>query len=416
MRKQKDVDRLTAEKKTQNRGSDIVLDVNSILDQLMGPGGFDGSSADEEIEKMEPVKPKSSQSRSPNLNQQTSPSRTKIDEELPIYSLRSNRSKAAAKAVEASFGNKDREEVGRFDKKPPISPRNQPMNSAEEETSSKTNSVVKRRQSSEIKPRPLSPKQQAPPEFSVSREEEKQMKTRGLVSQTHRRKDEGLTNGHVKEEEKRGSDDEEDFRMRVRSNAVNKYDRLKVHALKDIKQEMLEEEKQQVKVRETPRGDTVTSSRRKSRPTSNLESPIGRSGSFSRRQRIAGDKALGMFYHSRHSQFDLDTLEESEKNLRGSSLERSGSFSDPRSPTSQSRDSRSFSPRDHDGSFSPIPQSPLVSTGLNFEVGSGDRNEKSREGVTGKKEGGGVRPVSPRVTVQNEEDEPEVSGVCKQVM
>ena len=415
LRKPNSNDRLSVEKKTKNRDSDIVLDVNSILDQLMGSGGFDGSSDDEEIKLKEPVK--SSPSRSPKSNkEQTSPSRTKIDEELPVYSLRSNRSRAATKAVEASLGNKEREEVSRFDKKPPVSPQRQPTKSVREDSSSKTSSVVNRRQSPEVKP--LSPKQQAPPEFNVSLEEEKQLKSRGLVSQTHRRKEEGLTNGHLKEK-RESIDDEEDFRMRVRSNAVNKYDRLKVHALKDIQQEILEEEKQQTKVKETPREDTVPSSRRKNRPASNtgLEPSIGRSGSFSRRQRMSGDKALGMFYHSRHSQFiDLDTLDESEKNLRGSSLERSGSFNDPRSPTSRSRDLRSYSPRDHDGressSFSPIPQSPLVSKS-HFEVENGARNEMSGEGVMGRKEEGGVRPLSPRITVQKEEDEPEVSELYK---
>lgn len=317
----------------KNRESNFALDVNSIMDQLMGSEGLDDLSDDEERIKKQ-SQSNSSPSRSPNIisNKQKSSPSPKISEELPKYSLRSSKSKPAKK----NSTSLEQEELN--EKKPPLSPWKQPI---EDVHHSKTNSIVKNRQSSEMKHSPHFSKLQ---NINVSHEEEDQLKTKGMVSQNHRGRKEALSNGHLTEH------DNDDFRIRARSNAINKYDRLKVHARDGIKKDMLEEERSQ----EAPR--------KKNRPTSTnvVDSSVSRSGSFNRRQQMSGDKALGMFYHSRHSQLiDLETLDESEKLLRGSSLERSGSFNDPRSPTSRSRDSKSFSP---------IPQSPLISQNQTFEA------------------------------------------------
>ena len=82
-----------------------------------------------------------------------------------------------------------------------------------------------------------------------------------------------------------------------------------------------------------------------------------RTGSLSRK-RMSGEQALGIFYHSRRSQFlDAADLEDAERRVgeRGSSTDRSDT-SGPLSP--RSRDSRSFSPK---------PMSPLISKGMNFD-------------------------------------------------
>ncbi len=64
---------------------------------------------------------------------------------------------------------------------------------------------------------------------------------------------------------------------------------------------------------------------------------------------------------SRHSQFlDLEALDEGDR----LNLERSGSYSGRRSPSQRS----ARSSKDRESSFSPNPQSPLVSKAYSFDV------------------------------------------------
>ncbi len=335
-----------------NRDSDIVLDVDSLLDQLMG-GDVDSLDEEETNDKkaLKPTatqqsprikesvtstpatKPKISDNEPVGKNTTTqspkrSPSHTNFGEELPIYSLRSRRS---VNRMEGEIKNDS--EVS------PKSPRKiLPLTM---DTSPKSITT---------KPEPVARPSPLRSEFKVSTEEEEQMNVRGLASRSRRSVlQNGQQNGHVdNEDEDKG--DEIPHRMRARSTVISSgsgsKDRLKVRAFKDFTED-IEEQQNTAKVKE---------SRRKTRPSSAAvgETSIGRSGSFKRRQQMDGDKALGLFYHSRHSQSqfnDLDPLDETERNAsRGSSME-----SDPRSPTPlRPRDSHSFSP-------SPLPQSPLIS-------------------------------------------------------
>ena len=344
--------------KKGNRGSGIVLDVNSILDQLMG-GDFDDLDEDlppvsqkKEKETVKPkpqspsklsplltrsAKPPVSPEKTPNtppqvkpkasvvedppktaittaITPKTSPSHSAFGEELPKFNLRTRRSRQK----EEEAPKKDTEKtVSGYDKKF-ISKSSSSILESSPKTSPKPSPSVSKRETTETKPRPPSPKQ----EYKISAEEQEQLNMRGVVSQS-RRKDSMLINGFPEEEDDKF--DDKPYRMRARSTAVSgTRDRLKVQAYQEFSQdvEKMEREKLQAKTR------------RKNRPASAMpgEVSIGRSGSFKRRQQMDGDRALGLFYHNRHSQLmDHDTLDEAERHLsRGPSLEYSDS--DPRSP------------------------------------------------------------------------------------
>ena len=138
--------------------------------------------------------------------------------------------------------------------------------------------------------------------------------------------------------------EEPSYRMRVRSNAFLK----DAHPRKGLsikRDDPIEEDTGKSK-------DLAKDSKRKGRPGSmQSEEGLQRSGSWTRRKQMSGDKALGMFYHNRRSQIiDGELLEEAEKRLqeRRSSTEASNPLSPPAhtvtSPTLRPRDSRSFSP------------------------------------------------------------------------
>ncbi len=372
-----------------NRDSDIILDVGSLLDELMG-GDVESSEeeatndkktikpmstpkspraikesvsspvikpkiSDDKVSKNTDDKPASKISDDKPASKNTttttapspkrSPSHTNFGEELPVYSLRSRRS---VNRMEGGIKN-DSENSTSPIVASPKSPRKEISPKTTSDVSSKTTTT---KTESVVKPPPLRS------EYKVSTEEEEQLNMRGQVSRSRRSV---LHNGHHADNDEGDKDkvDEIPHRMRARSTVISSSgtkDRLKVRAFQDFTQDM-EEQQSTTKPRE---------SRRKARPSSAAvgETSIGRSGSFKRRQQMDGDKALGLFYHSRHSQSqfnDLDTLDESERHLerhssRGSSIE-----SDPRSPTLRPRDSHSFSP-------SPLPQSPLISKQQTFDL------------------------------------------------
>ncbi len=348
-----------------------MLDVNSILDQLMG---------EEEPEEREKEAPKKKETKptptspprqkesvsSPSIKKNSflddepssvkttptpkgSPSHAKFGEELPIYNLRSRR--------KLEGGTKNESEESK-----PSRPLTVVTTPPAKPTAIKNDIVDK----------PPPPKSA----YKISTDEKEGLNMSGTRG---RQRESILSNGL--DDEYKEDINTPPSRMRTRSTVISSHgsrDRLKARAFQDFNLDP-EEEKQ-----------LVMKGRRKPRPSSTAmgDTSIGRSGSFKRRQQMDGDKALGLFYHNRHSQSqfnDLDPLDESHLSPRGSSVE-----SDLRSPTLRSRESP-FSPRE--SSFSPIPQSPLVSKQTPFEL---DQKKVASH-------------LSPNSVEKDEENEPEVS-------
>lgn len=160
-------------------------------------------------------------------------------------------------------------------------------------------------------------------------------------------------------------EDETEFRMRGRSNAID------VHSSHNYRTAA---QKSRDEAKESPLPETKEE-KEEPAPAKKKElhhmSSLGVddatshrvSDSWKNKRHLSGDQALGIFYHNRRSQmFDTGDLDEAERGLmedkRGSSLERSDS-SGPHSPTTlRARDSCSFSP---------IPSSPLVSKRCSFD-------------------------------------------------
>lgn len=270
-----------------NRGSSIVLDVDSILDQLMGSGEFDEDiGSDHEVKSFQ---------RKPSPKQDSS-----IGQLATPPKGRNRGSRVMETTVESKSMLIDKETPPILKKTPPT-----PQSSVDQfkslpgEQRSNLSSYQRNKHSSDL---------------STSK------------SPSFGRK-EPLTNGQIGADE----DSMDSFRMRTRSNALTKTDRSTPFKSKQ---------------------DSITETAGEAE--NKREVNLKRSGSYSRRAQMSGDKALGIFYHNRRSQFiDHDVLDEAEKKLEASDS------SSPLSPPSRnSRDVRGFSP---------IPQSPLASKGLSTE-------------------------------------------------
>ena len=134
---------------------------------------------------------------------------------------------------------------------------------------------------------------------------------------------------------------------------------------------------------------------------------VKRSGSFNQRRQMSGDKALGIFYHNRRSQMlDHENAEEGER----SSLERSGSLSNPQSPVASRAATRGL--RDAGEGGASMPMSPLLSSSSSSSfLGDGMRSvrkteqaERSESAVSLSSTASGSTPLSPRITVEKEEN------------
>ena len=243
-------------------------------------------------------------------------------------------------------------------------------------------------------------KMQSPTNSSTATAEEKP-RTRSPLLQTVNKVESNRnlkteTQSRISERNLKNTEDEEEpFRMRGRSNAIDvkdspslrsKAQRISQQARTDSlatttsarakpetqsKAEREDEERPLAKSPVPPAEETASQRDRKKdlrRSTSIQAEEVGlprSSGSWSRHKHLSGDKALGIFYRNRRSQmFDVGECDEAERRFLdsrsgSSSLERSGSLSAPRSPTAlRPRDSRSFSP---------IPSSPLVSKSMPLE-------------------------------------------------
>jgi hypothetical protein len=146
------------------------------------------------------------------------------------------------------------------------------------------------------------------------------------------------------------------------------------------------------------------------RPKSGSSSKdVKRSGSFNLRRQMSGDKALGIFYHNRRSQMaDHDNSDESDK----SSLERSGSFSNPQSPVAARAAKAVRDSGDFNQGAGNIPMSPLLSSSSSSDfLGELPRyTRKAEKTETAGSSAGAAIPLSPRITVSEEDHE--VSGFC----
>ena len=326
--------------------SKIVVDTDSILDLLMSEG-FSNNVGEESDDERLTMKPPPLRKNSPvdtsRFESKAAPTKTSAVETSPSK----------------RFGVSEVQIRNRTQQSP-------------------TNSGVS---AAEDKPRTKSPLLQTTVESNRNQKTE----TRSRVSERNFR--------NVKEEEE--AEEEEPFRMRGRSNAIDMRDSTSLrHKAKEISQRARtdsltgtkarpevqprakkeeEEEKPLVAKSPVPPAEDAASQRERKkdlRRSSSIQAEeimLPRSsGSWSRHKHLSGDKALGIFYHSRRSQLlDVGDLDEAERRYMDSrsasnSLERSGSLSAPRSPTAQrSRDSRSFSP---------IPSSPLVSKAMPLEL------------------------------------------------
>ncbi len=134
------------------------------------------------------------------------------------------------------------------------------------------------------------------------------------------------------------------------------------------------------------------------------ETKVKRSGSFKQRNKMSGDRALGIFYgNKRRSQIsDHDVLEDYDKNYGdnggNSSLESSGSLSTPQSPVAKRTPSNLRLGQDSStqGAIHTVPLSPLLSSSSSGSETRREAMKKSTESGGGR---GGTIPLSPRIVV-----------------
>ena len=243
--------------KGNNRDSEIVLDVNSILDQLMDDGFDEGppklrgkpkSPTPKTPTRVEEKSTKPSRrdevkspiKKTPDVKNEIkkSPLHSKFGEELPIYNIRGRRSRNNDSISEASSL--------------PTSPWKQTT----------PTSVTK-----DDEPKSA---------YKISIEEEEQMNLIGNASKS-RRRESVLSNGHGDEESDRFDGSPKHVTSKT---ATGGRDRLKARAFQEFNQDSAEDK---MNKRKTVSGDGPLA----------RSASIGRSGSFKNRQQMDGDKALG---------------------------------------------------------------------------------------------------------------------------
>ena len=352
-KKGKDNDRLSGETKDK-RGSSIVLDVNSILDELVTAG----DDALELPEKSSTRSSKTSSSRlgterksaprstpSPILRVESAdPPQPKRGNALETTVIRSSRlirsgtdekskgplSKTTTSTTGSSVSTSSSYTT---DKRPPVSPARSPARVRGSESTGTANTVSSPVEEKSMQSSPRSPDLK---EAEIKDGQKSSSSSRRIYSS---RTSKGLQNENEEQEESSS------YRSRTRSNAISKADAQQYSPKVSAKNEKIEEE-------EPPSSPRLRDkSKRRSHIDSVVEMRSQRTSSWSRMRQLVNSKQLGMFYHDRRSQaFDHDSQDEDWRvnSDRGSSLERSdSSASAPRSPTvvsPRSRESRGLSP------------------------------------------------------------------------
>ena len=349
-KKGKDNDKLSGETKDK-RGSSIVLDVNSILDELVTAGadlelpetsstrssktssrfGTERKSAPRstpspilKVESADPPQPKRGNALETTVTRSSRLIRSGTDERNKDLSKTTTSTTGSSVSTSSSYTT---------DKRPPVSPARSPARVRGSESTSTANTVSSPVEEKSMQSSPRSPDLK---EAETKDGQKSSSSSRRIYSS---RTSKALQNENEEEEE--GSS----YRSRTRSNAISKADAQQYSPKVSAKNEKIEEEEPPLSPRLRDK------SKRRSHIDSIVETRSQRSPSWSRMRQLVNSKQLGMFYHDRRSQaFDHDSQDEDWRvsSDRGSSLERSdSSASAPRSPTvmsPRSRDSRGVSP------------------------------------------------------------------------
>ena len=371
-KKDKENGRLSVDRKEANRvSSGIVLDVDSILDELLGDGDSEPetSSLNVHSDRKSALRNSPSPSLRVELADPPKPKKgnaleTTVTRRSMLVSTNEN-SKDTGKTTTTTTASTSTSGYT-SDRKPPISP-SKKMSSPGRLRSLDSPSTTKSASS------PVEEKESArPPSRSPDLRED--------VKETLKSSPKRVPNGTFRVADDLGGDDDHTSnRSRARSNAIAKTDSQRYSAnLKVSSKDQKADEEQPTSPRLRDK------SKRRTRADSIDEGRPQRSGSWSRMRHLVNSKALGMFYHNRRSQvIDHENLDDAEARVsgdRGSSLERSdSSTSTPHSPTvlsPRSRDSRSFSPN---------VVSPLASKQQNFDEAHAslvEKKEKEESGST----------------------------------
>ena len=402
-------------KKDNKRASSIVLDVNSILDELVG-GDDDGKSNRLSAEQKSPVRTPSPilhveraipKRRTPSplsMRSETSapaeqPKKSRALETTVTRSSRlvrnglddSRTSPGSSTSSTTTTSTYTSSQVS--DKRPPIAPTKKmssPGRLRGPESTSSRNTVTSPTGEKSVAPRTQSPD---------LKEDEKELLNKQSSSLKSRKV---YPNGTTRVS--RSELDEEEipsyYRSRTRSNAISKSD-TQQYSPKINRESQLNEEEP------PPSPRLREKSKRRSHIDSIAEMRPERSGSWNRMRQLVNSKALGMFYHNRRSQaLDHESVEDGDS--RGSSVERSdSSTSTPHSPTllsPRSRESRSFSPS---------VKSPLASKQKGFDEAHASLADKKE------REEGSAAPTTPSTPskattlapprIEQDEEEPQVT-------
>ena len=373
-RKGKENDRLSSgETKENKRGSSIVLDVNSILDELVGNGGGDLGSPEKStrsstsklstehksaprstpspilrVESADPPQPKKGNALETTITRSSRLVRNSSDE----------RNKDLGKTTTTTTGSSISTSSYTTDKRPPVSPARSPARVRGSESTGTANMVSSLVEEKTVRPPSRSPDLK-----------EAETKDGQKSSSSSRRIYSSRTSRALQNENE--EEDTSPHRSRTRSNAIAKSEAQYYSSKVSAKDEKIEEE-------EPPASPRLRDkSKRRSHIDSMVEMRQQRSGSWNRMRQLVNSKQLGMFYHDRRSQaFDHDSQDEDSKmnSDRGSSLERSdSSASTPHSPTIMSPRSR------ESRGFSPSIKSPLTSKHKGFDEAHASLLEKERE-------------------------------------
>ena len=404
----KDNDRLSGETKDK-RGSSIVLDVNSILDELV-TAGDDGLETPETSTRSSTSKLGTERKSAPRSTpspilrvESADPPQQKKSNALETTIIRSSRlvrnstderNKDLNKTTTTTTGSSvSTNSSYTTDKRPPVSPARSPARVRGSESTSTANTVGSPVEEKSIQPSPRSPDLK---EAETKDGQKSSSSSRRIYSS---RTSKALQNENEEEESS-------SYRSRTRSNAISRSDAQQYSPKVSAKNEKIEEEPPA-----SPR--LRDKSKRRSHIDSVVEMRPKRSDSWSRMRQLVNSKQLGMFYHNRRSQiFDHDSQDEDSRvnSDRGSSLERSdSSTSNPHSPTvtsPRSRESRGFSPLSL--------KSPLTSKHRGFDEAHASLLEKKE-----REESGSSVPATPSIPSsstlapprEQDEDEPQVHDI-----
>ena len=396
--KGKESNGLSSDSKDGKRASSIVLDVNSILDELVGIGGDDNMESSRtsstrgtsskygtehksaprstpspilKVESADPPQPKKSNVLETTVTRSSRLIRSGADE----------KNKDWTKTTTSIYGT-----TTVSDKRPPVSPARGPARVRGSESTGTANTVSSPVEEKSIRPPSRSPDLK---EAEIKDGLKSSSSSRRIYSSRTSR---ALQNENEEEESSSS-------RLRTRSNAISKSEAQHYSSKVPTKDARVDEDEP------PPSPRLKDKSKRRSHADSVIETRTQRSDSWNRMRQLVNSKQLGMFYHSRRSQtLDHDSQDEDWRvnSDRASSLERSGS------PTSTVMSPRLRESRGH----SPNVKSPLASIPRGFDEAHALLLEKKEREDCRSSEAGPSTPSSATLalpTAEQEEEEPQVN-------